>query len=90
MSDPGAAWLTSMIRHGETAIALRQAGHTWGEIADALQLGDTRTAQRAAAMFIASDYETRRRTAGEPAGDTRPPPGPVGRLETEHTADGLR
>ena len=67
MTDPAAAWLTSMIRHGETAVALRTSGHTWPQIADELHLGDVRTAQRAAALFLASDYESRR-THGEAAG----------------------
>lgn len=60
MNDPAAAWLASLIRHGETAIAMRQDGWTWTEIAGRLQLGDPHTAQRAAALFIASDYESRR------------------------------
>lgn len=60
-----------MIRHGETAISLRQAGWTWNEIADELHLGDKATVQRAAALYLASDYESRR-TAGAHAGDAPP------------------
>lgn len=67
MTDTAAAWPTGMVRHGETAIALRQAGHTWREIADELHLGDARTAQRAAALFLASDYEKRERRGDAPA-----------------------
>ena len=85
MSDPAAAWLASMIRHGERALELRQAGWTWNEIADALHLGDKATVQRAAAMFIGSDYETRR-TAGEPAGDAHPPAGGDASPESQRAA----
>lgn len=63
MNEPAAAWLASLIRHGETAIALRQDGWTWAEIAGRLQLGDPHTAQRAAALFLASDYESRKSTS---------------------------
>lgn len=64
MTDPGAAWLASMVHHGETAIALRQAGHSWREIADELHLGDVPTVQKAAALYLASDYQSRRQSQG--------------------------
>lgn len=73
MTDPAAAWLASMIRHGETAITLRQAGHTWNEISDALHLGDKATAQRAAALYLAADYESRT-THAERAGEAQDRP----------------
>jgi len=68
VSDPAAAWLVSLIRHGETAIELRQAGHTWNEIAVELRVGDRDCAQRAAALYLASDYESRNRASQEDAG----------------------
>lgn len=71
MTDPAAVWLASMIRTGETVITLRQAGHTWREITDELHLGDVQTVHRAAAMFLASDYASRR-THGEAAGEAPP------------------
>jgi hypothetical protein len=60
MTDPAAAWRASMIRHGEAAIAMRQAGRTWAEISAELHLGDVHTAQRAAALYLSADLETRK------------------------------
>lgn len=88
MTDPSAAWLSSMIRAGETAVALRAAGHTWPQISDELHLGDVRTAQRAAALFLASDYQSRR-TAGDGTGDAQPQAGANGSPAPERTADGI-
>ena len=70
-ADFSGAWLRSMIQHGETAIEMRLAGRTWTAIADTLHLGDVYAVQKAAALYLASDYEARK-TAQEGAGAAHP------------------
>ena len=59
MTDLGTAWLRYQIAAGETALALRQAGHTWAAITTELRLGDQREAQRCAALFLSADLASR-------------------------------
>jgi hypothetical protein len=60
VTDYGALWRRSQVRTGERVLALRQAGHCWGEISDLLQLGGIDDARRCAALFLAADLATRR------------------------------
>ena len=84
-----AAWLACLIRHGETALALRQAGHTWREIADELHLGDVPTVQRAAALYLSADLASRQ-AAQDRAGDAQPQAGADAPAATQRTASGKR
>jgi len=59
MIDLGAAWLRYQITAGEAALALRQAGATWRQIADELRLADETHARRCAALFLSSDLAAR-------------------------------
>jgi len=59
MTDLGTAWLRYQIAAGETALALRQSGATWRQIADELRLADETHARRCAALFLSSDLAAR-------------------------------
>lgn len=83
MIDLGAAWLKYQVRAGETALALRQAGATWRQIADELRLADETHARRCAALFLSADLESRR-TAGEAAHGTH------GEAATDGSPEGER
>lgn len=85
MTDLGAAWLRFQIRAGETALALRQSGATWRQIADELRLADETHARRCAALYLSADIASRE-AAQERAGDAHPPAGALHCSVNDHAA----
>jgi hypothetical protein len=63
MIDLSVAWLKYQVRAGETALALRQSGATWRQIADELRLADETHARRCAALFLSADLASREHAA---------------------------
>jgi hypothetical protein len=85
LPDLTAAWLKFQIRSGETALALRQAGHTWRQIADALRLADETHARRCAGLYLSADLASRQ-AAQDGAGRAQPKPAPDVSLDADRAA----
>jgi hypothetical protein len=89
VTDPAAAWLRFQIASGEAALALRQGGATWAQIASELRLADASHARRAAALFLSADLASRE-AAQEAASDAHALAGGKASPEGQRAAVALR
>lgn len=82
--DYGKLWLHYQIAAGETALALRQSGATWRQIADQLRLADETHARRCTALYLSADVASRQ-AAQDGRGNAQAAPATDALPDAQHT-----